>query len=78
MSEQNDKGRRAGTITMFTFADTTQKSLLHYERPTPERLVLEGVLQGDTLSIHLKKFDAQNFLLMNRGFHWINEFPFNR
>jgi hypothetical protein len=24
------------------------------------------------------RFDATQFLLTSRGFHWINEYPFNR
>ena len=68
----------ACTITMYTRADTTQKSVLHYERPALDELVVEGVLQGDTLSVHMKQFDLQQFTLVDRGFHWINEYPFNR
>lgn len=66
------------TITMYSYADTTDKALLGYERPAPDELVLKGVLQGDTLAVHMKQFDRQHFLLVNRGFHWINEYPFNR
>jgi hypothetical protein len=26
----------------------------------------------------LKRYNEKEFLLMRRGFHWVNEFPFNR
>lgn len=31
-----------------------------------------------TLAIRLRKIDPSKFPLLNRGFHWINEYPFNR
>ena len=52
----------AAFVQRETRADTTEKT----------------VLQGDTLAVHMKPFDRQQFLLVNRGFHWINEYPFNR
>ena len=47
-------------------------------QPDPEHLVLETEIEGTSISIHLKHVDMSKFLLVNRGFHWINEFPFNR
>jgi uncharacterized membrane protein YphA (DoxX/SURF4 family) len=50
----------------------------HYQRPDPEHMNLEGVYGKDTLKVELKRVDESQFLLVNRGFHWINETPFNR
>ncbi|MBQ0734422.1 hypothetical protein [Aquimarina celericrescens] len=38
----------------------------------------ESIYKSDTLKIEAKKKEREEFLLINRGFHWINEFPFNR
>jgi len=38
---------------------------------------LKGVLVNDSLKVTMKKGSA-GFPLINRGFHWINEYPFNR
>lgn len=51
-----------------------KKSLFSYTRPDTEHVVL----QGDSQVIKLKRIDPSKFLLVNRGFHWINERPFNR
>ncbi|MCU0447889.1 MAG: hypothetical protein MUE85_23565 [Microscillaceae bacterium] len=59
-------------------ADSTQKSTLTYTEPFKNQLVLQGILKKDTLKIHLKKTDLKKFLLLNRPFNWINEYPFNR
>jgi hypothetical protein len=41
-------------------------------------LTLEGNLDQDSLEINLRKVGGNQFLLMNRGFHWVNDYPFNR
>jgi len=51
---------------------------LHYTRPDEFTLKFEGVIQSEQVSIKLTKVDTGKFLLINRGFHWINERPFNR
>ncbi|HLK22176.1 MAG TPA: hypothetical protein VKT81_24685 [Bryobacteraceae bacterium] len=51
-----------------------KKSLLNYTRPDAEHVVLAG----DSLVVKLKRIDPSKFLLVNRGFHWINERPFNK
>lgn len=53
-------------------------SVFQYSRPDADHVVLEGRLKQDSLVVRLRKVDPQQFLLMNRGFHWINERPFNR
>jgi hypothetical protein len=55
-----------------------KKSLFSYTRPDSEHMVLEGTLSNDPLVVKLKRVDPSKFLLVNRGFHWINERPFNR
>lgn len=38
---------------------------------------LDGTLYTDSISINLKKVEKE-YLLKSRGFHWIQEYPFNR
>jgi len=35
-------------------------------------------MDGKKIIAKLKKIELNSFLLNNRGFHWISEFPFNR
>jgi hypothetical protein len=42
-----------------------------------QQLVLTGKVGDENVSATLRKIDGE-FLLMHRGFHWINEQPFNR
>lgn len=67
----------AKKITMYTDADTTNKSILQYSQVN-NTLQLNGIWQHDTVSIKMQQFPLQNFRLINRGFHWVSEYPFNK
>ncbi len=49
-----------------------------FTAPDPDHLTLEGTFDGAPTTIRLRKVDLSKYQLPNRGFHWINEFPFNR
>jgi hypothetical protein len=54
------------------------KASLLYARPKPELLTLQGPWGGHRLQARLHRVEPPKFLLTTRGFHWINERPFNR
>jgi hypothetical protein len=58
--------------------DPGWKSILTYEQPEPESLRLRGTFDGRQLRGKLRLAPPSQFLLVSRGFHWINEYPFNR
>jgi hypothetical protein len=58
--------------------DKTWRAVFAYAQPAPDRLVLDGVLDGHKIHAVTHREDRTKFLLVNRGFHWINEYPFNR
>ncbi|WP_342376590.1 hypothetical protein NVS55_35380 [Myxococcus stipitatus] len=69
--------------TSFTFAESRQpdavKVTLDVEQPAPEHLVLKGPYEGATIEVKLRKVDTSSkFLLVGRGFNWVQELPFNR
>ena len=43
-----------------------------------DRLILDGDLDGRKLHMETTYFDRSRFLLVKRGFNWIQELPFNR
>jgi hypothetical protein len=69
-----DEANHTITLTQGKSAPST----LTYSRPDAEHVVLAGKLGPDTISARLKKMDEKKFLLLSRGFHWINERPLNR
>lgn len=48
-----------------------------YTRPNPDTLVLDGLVRGRQVHAICHRSRATD-LLLTRGFHWINEIPFNR
>ncbi|WP_280382237.1 DoxX family protein [Nocardia wallacei] len=51
---------------------------LTFERPGPDRMVLEGTLRDQPVRIVAHRIDETAFTLPSRGFHWVQEFPYNR
>lgn len=49
-----------------------------YDRVSPEELRMQGEMDGHQVKMTMRRSDESQFLLMNRGFHWINEVPINR
>lgn len=65
------------TVIAYRYKDSLNKSYFNYAEDTTS-LTLTGRIKNDSVYIHFKRYDEKNFLLMNRGFHWINEYPLNR
>jgi hypothetical protein len=65
------------TAVLYSLSDTLKKSLFKYI-VEPPYLTLTGKIETDSVFIRLKRFDENRFRLVNRGFHWVNEYPFNR
>ncbi len=58
--------------------DPNWKAQLNFEALEPGVMTLEGPFEGHQIRAKLRKMDESRYLLNSRGFHWINEFPFNR
>jgi len=71
-----DQDHRALTLSEANTKDLTAE--LNFQRPAPNQLVLDGTLAGHTVHMCLQLMDDKKFLLLNRGFHWVQEYPFNR
>jgi hypothetical protein len=54
------------------------RTVLAYAQPSPDRLVIDGPFDGHKIHLATHRQDPKKLLLVNRGFHWINERPFNR
>ena len=61
--------RHGGSAPKLTFT---------FARPAPGQLILDGPVDGHATHIQLRLQDRSQFLLVSRGFHWIQEYPFNR
>jgi hypothetical protein len=68
------------TVTLKGLADSTMSGTIGYQRPTPDRLVLDGDFGGKRLQLVMTRHDLEKFFLVSRsqGLHWVQEFPINR
>jgi len=68
------------TLVLSSRRDSSFKLPLAYARAGGhnDSLRLDGVVNGDSLHLRLHRLDETKFLLVSRGYHWINEFPLNR
>lgn len=74
----------------FIADSTSKKVMIHkkdskseaynfsYKNPNSELLQLDGIIESDTLQMIFSRKDHEKFNLNARGFHWINERPYNK
>lgn len=78
----NDKsyyyGFKVDTIKKQIFLDYESNNLLNYKIPDQSHLIIYGKLNENSISVTFNKIDHSNLKLINRGFHWITEVPFNQ
>ena len=70
--------KHASTITLSDPRDKNWQAQFKYERPAFDRLMLQGSVAGHKATLHLQRVDEKKFLLESRGFHWVQNYPFNR
>ncbi|MDB4873398.1 MAG: hypothetical protein JWL97_4402, partial [Gemmatimonadales bacterium] len=65
-------------IVVNNAADTVRVYTLNYTFEKPDIMILKGNWMQDSIAIRMHKLNPKNFPLLKRGFHWVNEFPFNK
>ncbi len=69
----NDK-----TLALTKFSDKNWKANFTFQRVAQDQLILDGNMDSHKIHMRLQLVDRSKFLLVNRGFHWVEEYPFNR
>ncbi len=64
------------TLTLTSGTDAAPMATFTVDRPAPDRLRLDGRLDGRPVTMSLRRQPLEDFLLRNRGFHWVQEQPF--
>ncbi|HRI48986.1 MAG TPA: DoxX family protein [Pseudomonadota bacterium] len=68
----------ARSLSLTKASDKSWKALWTFERAAAEQLSLDGDMDGHHIHMQLQLFDHRKFLLLSRGFHWTQDYPFNR
>lgn len=71
----DEKGK---TLVLSDPKDKNWKANFGFARPAPDQLMLDGTMDGHAIHMQLKLEDRNKFELVSRGFHWIQEYPYNR
>ena len=66
------------TVTLGKPYDRKWKAILTFQQSQPDTLTLVGKMDGRMTRMTLHRRDDAAFLLTTRGFHWVNEYPYNR
>jgi hypothetical protein len=69
----NDKA-----IAFTKDSDKNWKANFTFQRVAEDQLILDGNMDSHKIHMKLQLVDHKKFLLVSRGFHWIQEYPFNR
>lgn len=66
------------TVKLTGRDDPTWKADFKYEVSPPNVMVWKGEMDGHNVAMTMQRKELSEFRLLNRGFHWISEAPFNR
>ena len=75
-SFSTDGNRKSVAVTKGS--DKKWKANFVFERQSPNQLALTGEMDAHKINMQLRLVDRSKFLLVNRGFHWVQEYPFSR
>lgn len=66
-----------GRMTFMKWKDPKWQAAFSYRKPAPGVLDLDGTMDGQKIRARLRRMDESRFSLVSRGFHWVNEGPYN-
>lgn len=68
----------AKSLTLTKNEDPKWTATFSFQQPAADQMILEGEMDGKKVQMRLELFPREKFLLVSRGFNWIQEYPFNR
>src|SRR5579859_1268542 len=66
------------TLSLTKKDDKNWKASFTFQRPAEDQLILDGRMDNHQVHMELQLIDRNSFVLVSRGFHWIQEAPFGR
>ena len=69
---------KTNTIVLTRPSDKNWTATFAVQRPDAAHLSLSGAMDGHSIEMRTSLVDRAHFLLVSRGFNWVQEFPFNR
>jgi hypothetical protein len=69
---------KRNTITLTNNDDKHWKGELSVHRQDLNHMIMDGWIGVHKVRVQLTRMDRDQFLLVNRGFHWVQDYPFYR
>ena len=66
------------SIKLYAYSDSSKVSQMTYKKIDSTFFEFNAIIDMDTIYCKTVKKTPEDFLLTNRGFHWITEYPHNR
>jgi hypothetical protein len=60
------------------FMSVEKGALLHWDASAGDKAELSGNWMSTPVTLSMHRIDPDTYLLTSRGFHWVQEYPFNR
>jgi hypothetical protein len=61
------------TLALTKKDDKNWRASFTFQRPAGDRLILDGRMDNHQVHMELQLIDRNSFVLVSRGFHWIQE-----
>jgi hypothetical protein len=65
-------------IALSKPSNKTWMTTFAVNRPDADHMTLTGTMDGHNIEMRTTRLDRGDFLLVSRGFNWVQEYPFNR
>ena len=66
------------TLALTKADDKQWRATFTFRRIGADRLIVDGRMDNHTIHMGLVLVDRSKLLLVSRGFHWVQDYPFNR
>ena len=66
------------SMVLKKFGEKNPSGKLTFQQTDGRHLIVDGKMDQHKLRMQLKRVDEKHMLLVKRGFHWVQERPFNR
>ncbi len=65
------------SISLTKFDDKKWRARLHFRQVGANHLIIDGNIDKREIHLALASVDRKNFVLVSRGFHWVQDYPFS-
>ena len=62
-------------LAFQSISNNPEQFILKFEQKSEKQFIMKGTYLGDSITVYFTRKSKSDYKLINRGFHWINEYP---